>query len=231
MAFKKRKSVKKMGKKWLGLASFFLSVDGVVVDSRLCLLESLIIPGFFGSDDEIGETTEEDTLQPAKGPQLMVAMKEKASSVICHSRKLGAFWYLYWAHVGLVFSRKGAVAQPWMFISGQGKPGHPFAVLPVTAASWCSSAFACVYVLLPQDIPAGFFLTEKAASVKISKWLFGAVGVGRISGKKAVLTRTRSSRDSGCFFHSCLLNLESLLLFCYSGRAVNATLAFFPKHV
>lgn len=47
MAFKKRKSVKKMGKKWLGLASFFLSVDGVVVDPRLCLLESLIIPGFF----------------------------------------------------------------------------------------------------------------------------------------------------------------------------------------
>lgn len=123
---------------------------------------------------------------------------------------------------------RGAVAQPWMFfISDQGKPGHPFAVLPVTAASWCSCAFACVYVLLPQDIPAGFFLTEKTASVKISKWLFGAMGVGRISGKKAVLTRTCSSRDSGCLFHSCLLNLESLLLFCYAGRAVNAALAFF----
>lgn len=84
-----------------------------------------------------------------------------------------------------------------------------------------------VYVLLPQDIPAGFFLTEKTAAVKVSKWLFGAMGVGRISGKKAVLTRTCSSRGSGCFFHSCLLNLESLLLFCYAGRAVNAALAFF----
>lgn len=122
----------------------------------------------------------------------------------------------------------GAVPQPWMFfIPGKGRPGHPFAVFPVTAAPWCSGAFACVYVLLPWDITAGCFLTEKAASVKISKWLFGVMGVGRISGKKAVLTRTCSSHDSGCFFHSCLLNLESLLLFCYAGRAVNAALAFF----
>lgn len=74
-----------------GISFPFLSVDGIVVDSRLCLLDSLIIPGFFGRDAEIGETTEEDTLQPAKGPWLMLAVKEKASSIMCHSGNLGAF--------------------------------------------------------------------------------------------------------------------------------------------
>lgn len=123
--------------------------------------------------------------------------------------------------MGLVFSRKGAVPQP-----RPRKAWPPICCSPVTAACWCSCAFACVYVRLPQDIPAGFFSPEKTASVKMSKLLSGEMIIGRISGKKAVLTRTCSSRDSGCFFHSCLLSLESLLLFCYTGGAVNATLAF-----
>lgn len=52
----------------MGLASLFLSVDGIVVDPRLCLLESLIIPGFFGRDAAIGETTEEDLSSQPKAP-------------------------------------------------------------------------------------------------------------------------------------------------------------------
>lgn len=86
---------------------------------------------------------------------------------------------------------------------------------------------ACMWYLRRTRLLAPF-LSGKAASVKKCEQLFGEMGIGRISGKKAVLTRTCFLRGSWCFSHSCLLDLESLLSFCYAGKAANAALAFYP---
>lgn len=144
----------------------------------------------------------------------------------------GKFYHLPWWEFGCflipVLGSHGACLQQEAGecpSPGPGKPGHHLLFSCDSCILVLLCFCMCVCVTSP-GFPAGFFAPEKTASVKMSKWLSGEMIIGRLSGKKAVLTRTCSSRDSGCFFHSCLLNFESLLLFCYTGGAVNAALAF-----
>lgn len=109
------------------------------------LLESLIIPGSFGRNAEIGETPKKTLFSQPKAPSLCWLWRKR--QVL--SPAMVGIWVLSdictgftW---GLSSAGRGAVPQPWMFfIPGQGRPGHPFPILPVTAASWCSCACVCV---------------------------------------------------------------------------------------
>lgn len=82
----------------------------------------------------------------------------------------------------------------------------PICCAPLAAPSWCCCAFACVWYLPRTPLPTPF-LTGEATSAKKCKQV---CGVGRRSGKQAVLTRARSSHGSWRLSHSCLLSLESV---------------------
>lgn len=126
----------------------------------------------------------------------------------------------------------GAVPQPCMFFTpGKRSPGHPFAVLPVTALSCCFCAFACTYVIPPKDTIAGsFFVRESCFSEKMratfwrngswkDKWKEGSANKGMFLAWLLVLF---SFLPPGPW-------VAAVILLCWESSECSS--CFLPKHV